>query len=113
MTCILALLTSTVLFTGSNAHGETVNHCRQFAAQPKIAALIQELSAKLKYDHKEFCENPRIADIYREEKLVYHREDDKWHPYEFVTVHYYEYSCQYKYSWDEGRWKDQYCYSTF
>lgn len=109
-----ALLLSLVLVTTSlTVRAFEGNHCKQFDKNAKIADLFRQLAKKLQYDYEEFCNNPRIADLYHEEKLVYHREDDQYHPYEFLTIHYNEYSCQYRYSYDEKAWKNQECYNTF
>lgn len=107
------MFTSIVFFVVSSFAQPTVDHCKQYEQNAFMSGLLTSLSAKLSYEHTEFCTNPRIADIYHERKLVYHKEDDSYHPYEFVTLHYYEYSCEYQFNIDAGNWGPQYCYSTF
>lgn len=97
----------------TSSFAQSANHCEQFNGKGLVEDLVKQLSQKLSYDYDAFCSNPRIADIFTEEKLVYHREDDQNHPYQFITIHYYEYSCEYQYSMDEKRWRNQSCYSTW
>jgi len=89
------------------------NHCAKFDSNPKVKELIRQLTVKLKYSEAEFCGSTRIMDIDNETRMVYHREDDRYHPYEFITLHYNEYSCEYQYSWDQSLWRDQGCYNTW
>ena len=91
----------------------TVNHCAQYEQNAFMKDLLVSLSQKLSYKHDDFCQNTRIADIYHEQKLVYHQADDAYHPYEFVTIHYWEYSCEYQYNLEAKAWANQSCYSTF
>lgn len=92
---------------------QSINHCKKFEGKGMIEKIMKSLSNKLFYEHKDFCQSPRISDIYNETKLVYHPSDDRYHPYEFITIHYFEYSCEYQYNLDERKWADQYCYSTW
>lgn len=104
---------SIIFFMFLGSAEPTVDHCKQYEGNVFMSELLTSLSAKLSYQHAEFCTNSRIADIYHERKWVYHKEDDNYHPYEFVTIHYYEYSCEYQYNIEASKWADQYCYSTF
>ena len=107
-----ALLLSVFLLS-SVSFAQTQNHCAKFEGKGKIEELIKKLSKKLFYSYEEFCAHPRILDIYNEQRLVYHSEDDSYHPYEFITLHYAEQSCEYQYSLDHERWGDQVRYNTF
>ncbi len=97
----------------SSSPAFAVNHCKQYEKNAFLTQLLQSLSARLSYTHEEFCNSERIMDIFREERLVYHQEDDQYHPYEFITLHYNEYSCEYQYNIDGQKWASQYCYNTW
>ncbi len=110
---VLSILFFVFTASAQNAPQSAVNHCDQYEQNSFISGLLVSLAAKLSYEHEEFCTNPRIADIYHEDKLVYHKEDDQYHLYEFVTIHYYEYSCEYQYNIESKAWANQTCYNTF
>ncbi len=89
------------------------NHCFQFLGHEVHEPLVKELAYKLKYNVAEFCNSERIQDIFIEDRLVYHRSDDQYHPYKFITIHYNEYSCEYSYDLNGKRWGHQECYNTW
>lgn len=110
------LLISLLLVVGANASaagGGGVDYCARYMENSTTAFLMQSLAQKLMYSYEEFCNHPRIMDVYQEDKLVYKRETDEYQKYKFVTVHYNEYSCEYQYNLDEKRWAKQECYNTF
>lgn len=89
------------------------NHCDQFSKNTKVMDVLQSLASKLRYDFGQMCTLSRIADIYQETRSVYIREKDVYQDHLFVTLHYYDYSCEYQYNLIEDKWGDQYCYNTF
>lgn len=105
------LLASALLFS-FGAHAG-VDYCGRYSKNETSAYLMRSLAEKLSYPYETFCANDRMLDVFQEYRRVYHREDDRWHNYKFVTVHYAEYSCEYRYDLDVKGWNGQYCYSTF
>lgn len=89
------------------------NHCEKFSSNPPIMKILESLATKLSYSFNEMCTQSRIADIYQETKQVYIREKDAYHDHIFVTLHYYEYSCEYQFDLVEQRWGKQNCYNTW
>lgn len=89
------------------------NHCERFSANSTVMQVLESLSHKLSYSFDELCTLGRIADIYQETRSVYIREKDVYQDHLFVTLHYYEYSCEYQFNLVENKWGNQSCYNTW
>lgn len=100
--------------SGHPAHAESVaKYCQRYGQNEVSSKLMHDLAAKLMYSYEDFCASDRIMDVFQEDRLVYHREDDTYQKYKFITVHYDEYSCEYQYNLDYNYWGSQSCYNTW
>ena len=92
-----------------------VNHCIRYEKNIDKASLIQQLSKRLSYQYNELCTLERIADIQFEERRKFHKDTNEYENHQVVTLHYWEYSCEYHFNLDRKQWNREfdYCYSTF
>lgn len=107
----------TLLFTILSlflADTQAVNHCKRYE-NSENTELVIALSEKLLYEYSEFCEQERIADLQVEVRRYYYRDSDEFEDHKVLTVHYWEYSCEYHFNLVRENWQDErnYCYSTF
>lgn len=102
-----------VFFTLNFSFAVAPNHCIQYNHKPEVRKALEALAVKLSYSYDEFCGSTRILDIHQEERLIYNQPKDEYDNHLVITLHYNEYSCEYKYNLVDESWGNQYCYSTF
>lgn len=107
-----SLLLSMVLFFSVSA--QAANHCQRYESSPNMNFIV-ELSKKLSYELSELCELERIADIQFEQRRYYYADSDQFESHKVITLHYWEYSCEYHFNLERDQWQNKrnYCYSTF
>lgn len=109
----LTLLASIFLVATTATANEVTRYCEKQQSNPVHAELLKALAQKLSYDYNEFCNSPRIIDVFFEDRSVYNRESDTYEDHKFITLHYNEYSCQYTFNLVKKAWGKQHCYNTF
>lgn len=102
-----------IAFSVNASFALSVDKCEQYSNNKEVIKVLEILSQKLSYTFSEFCENPRIMDIYQTRIDVYMAELDEYHEHISVTLHYNEYSCEYRYNVILNDWGKQQCYNTF
>jgi hypothetical protein len=102
-----------IALSAMSASAGPVNYCERYLSNQLNNFLMHSLAEKLGYTYEEFCVHPRILDVFQEDRRVYHKETDSWQDYRFVTIHYNEYSCEYRYNLNQSRWLGQHCYNTW
>lgn len=87
--------------------------CAKYNENAEYTKAIEIVAAKLKYSTEELCTLGRLADIYVDTKNIYNAQIDEVERHIWVTLHYYEYSCQYFVRAKDGVTTAQNCYNTF
>ena len=118
MKAVLAALLLVGSLSTASANGR-FNHCEKYLGKTSgngaiaMPDLLQQLAAKLGYSYEELCQHPRIMDIYSEVRNLHNREKDTFELHQFITLHYNEYSCEYRFNLVTNSWGAQKCYNTF
>ncbi|MCO5113225.1 MAG: hypothetical protein M9899_03520 [Bdellovibrionaceae bacterium] len=89
------------------------DHCAPYAHDSEVISVIEILAPMLSYEYHELCESERVMAIYPTRVNVYNQEKDEYQEHISITLHYNEYSCEYRYNMVELRWGKKQCYNTW
>lgn len=111
MKMLLAFALSMFVFLPARA-GERM--CDKYRNNALSTYAIKVVAANLKYGFEELCNHPRLADIYVDRRNLPHPQDPmRSVPHVWVTLHYFEYSCQYFMREADGVVTRKNCYNTW
>lgn len=69
-------------------------HCEKYADKPLFVQAIKTVAHEMNYTPEELCSLERAGDIYVTHTSLTDERGDLI-PHTWLTIHYYEYSCQY------------------
>ena len=69
-------------------------HCAKYADKPLYVQAIETVAQEMNYTPEQLCNLERAGDIYITHTSLTDEKGDLI-PHTWLTVHYYEYSCQY------------------
>lgn len=102
-----------ILFLSANVYAEAL--CSKFKESVGDIALIEGLAYRLGYSYQELCQNNRILDIQKEERMIRPLNLKDVITVWVVSLHYAEYSCEYYYEKESESWLSDKsrCYNTW